>query len=245
MKDTFKRLKFQVSEKLSKFEAFLNQREIYEKSDNKRDVLEKKKVEEKLEVLNKEIKNGINDLEKELKAQRNKKKFYDIEEKEQILELLKKKIKILEKKYNGEDVEDELNNNEQSIQKLEDFLKQSKINENSEQRELYEEEKNKMDEWNERKNDQDKRMEEIRGGLKILKIEAEKAGEAIKETGKKIKQTGSGVDRTTVKVKSQNERVKELVNKIRSSDKICVDLVLILILFGLVCVLYSIIKHKY
>ena len=97
MKDTFKRLKFQVSEKLSKFEAFLNQREIYEKSDNRRDVLEKKKVEEKLEVLNKEIKNGINDLEKELKAQRNKKKFYDIEEKEQILELLKKKIKILEK----------------------------------------------------------------------------------------------------------------------------------------------------
>ena len=87
MKDTFKRLKFQVSEKLSKFEAFLNQREIYEKSDNKRDVLEKKKVEEKLEVLNKEIKNDINDLEKELKAQRNKKKFYDIEEKEQILKL--------------------------------------------------------------------------------------------------------------------------------------------------------------
>ena len=245
MKDTFKRLKFQVSEKLSKFEAFLNQREIYEKSDNKRDVLEKKKVEEKLEVLNKEIKNGINDLEKELKAQRNKKKFYDIEEKEQILELLKKKIKILEKKYNGEDVEDELNNNEQSIQKLEDFLKQTLIKENSEQRELYEEEKNKMDEWDEREKKQDEQMEEIRGGLKRLKNEAEKAGEAIKETGKRIKQTGIKIDGTTVKVKSQNERVKELVNKIRSSDKICVDLVLILILFGLVCVLYSIIKHKY
>ena len=245
MKDTFKRLKFQVSEKLSKFETFLNQREIYEKSDNKRDVLEKKKVEEKLEVLNKEIKNGINDLEKELKAQRNKKKFYDIEEKEQILELLKKKIKILEKKYNGEDVEDELNNNEQSIQKLEDFLKQTLIKENSEQRELYEEEKNKMDEWDEREKKQDEQMEEIRGGLKRLKNEAEKAGEAIKETGKRIKQTGIKIDGTTVKVKSQNERVKELVNKIRSSDKICVDLVLILILFGLVCVLYSIIKHKY
>ena len=245
MKDTFKRLKFQVSEKLSKFETFLNQREIYEKSDNKRDVLEKKKVEGKLEVLNKEIKNGINDLEKELKAQRNKKKFYDIEEKEQILELLKKKIKILEKKYNGEDVEDELNNNKQSIQKLEDFLKQSKINENSEQRELYEEEKNKMDEWDEREKKQDEQMEEIRGGLKRLKNEAEKAGEAIKETRKRIKQTRIKIDGTTVKVKSQNERVKELVNKIRSSDKICVDLVLILILFGLVCVLYSIIKHKY
>ena len=245
MKDTFKRLKFQVSEKLSKFEAFLNQREIYEKSDNKRDVLEKKKVEEKLEVLNKEIKNGINDLEKELKAQSNKKKFYDIKEKEQILELLKKKIKILEKKYNGEDVEDELNNNKQSIQKLEDFLKQTLIKENSEQRELYEEEKNKMDEWDEREKKQDEQMEEIRGGLKRLKNEAEKAGEAIKETGKRIKQTGIKIDGTTVKVKSQNERVKELVNKIRSSDKICVDLVLILILFGLVCVLYSIIKNKY
>ena len=62
---------------------------------------------------------------------------------------------------------------------------------------------------------------------------------------KKIKGTDDKIIKTTVKVQTQNERVKDLLYKIRSSDKICCDIVLVLILIGLICVLYSIIKHKY
>ena len=61
----------------------------------------------------------------------------------------------------------------------------------------------------------------------------------------KIKSTDINITTTTVKVQTQNERVKDLLNKIRTSDKICCDIVLILIVIGLICVLYSVIKHKY
>ena len=53
------------------------------------------------------------------------------------------------------------------------------------------------------------------------------------------------MDKTSKKVKTQNDKLKDLVEQIRSSDKICCDLILILILLGLICVLYSVIKHKF
>ena len=83
-------------------------------------------------------------------------KFYDIEQKEKMINLLKEKINILEKKYKGEDVdESEVKNNESMIQSLDDFLKKSKINENPEQRELFEEERNKIEEYDRRRKEQD------------------------------------------------------------------------------------------
>lgn len=96
-----------------------------------------------------------------------------------------------------------------------------------------------------RKKGQDDKLKDIRKGIQAIKIEAEKAGEGLKEIGKKVKQNEKHIDKTGKKLQTQNERVKDFINKIRSSDKICCDIVLILILIGLVCVLYSIIKHKY
>ena len=96
-----------------------------------------------------------------------------------------------------------------------------------------------------RKKGQDDKLKDIRKGIQAIKIEAEKAGEGLKEIGKKVKQNEKHIDKTGKKLQTQNERVKDFINKIRSSDKICCDIVLILILIGLICVLYSIIKHKY
>ena len=96
-----------------------------------------------------------------------------------------------------------------------------------------------------RKKGQDNKLNDIRKGIQAIKIEAEKAGEGLKEIGKKVKQNEKHIDKTGKKLQTQNERVKDFINKIRSSDKICCDIVLILILIGLICVLYSIIKHKY
>ena len=128
---------------------------------------------------------------------------------------------------------------------MDDFLKRSNFGENSELRELFEEEKNKIDEWKGRVQIQDQKLEEIRKALHELKAEAEKAGDAIDEIGKKVKKTDNKMIKTGQKLQTQNERVKDLLYKIRSSDKICCDIVLVLILIGLICVLYSIIKHKY
>lgn len=240
------RLKFQISEKISKFETLLQQKEKLEDSSNGKDIYEKNKIKQKLEDLNKELIKDMNDLEKELKSQQKKQnKFHDLEQKKQILDLFKEKIQILEKKFNGEEVEDELNENKESIQKLEDFLNQNILIENSEQREMYEEEKNKVGEWKIRVKNQDEKLDEIHKGLKEIKNEVIKAGDAIKATGKNVKILHDQMDKTKVKVKTQNERVKDLITKIRSSNKICCDIILIILLCGLVCVLYSIIKRKY
>ena len=128
---------------------------------------------------------------------------------------------------------------------MDDFLKRSNFGENSELRELFEEEKNKIDEWKGRVQIQDQKLDEIRKALHELKGEAEKAGGAIKEIGIRVEGTGGEIIKTGQKLQTQNERVKDLLYKIRSSDKICCDIVLVLILIGLICVLYSIIKHKY
>lgn len=246
VKDLFIRLKFQISEKISKFEALLQQKEKYDDSSNGKEIIEKKKIETKLDNLIKELKKDIIDLEKELKSQQKKKnKYHDLEQKEQIFNLLKEKIQILEKKLNGEEVENELQENKENIEQLEDFLQKSNFNENSEQRELYEEERNKIGEWDKRKKDQDEKLDEIGRGIKELKIEAIKAGEGLKGVGIKVKGIGGHIDKTGQRIKTQNERVKELITKIRSSDKICCDILLILLLCGLICVLYSIIKHKF
>ena len=239
------KLKYQLSEKLSKFEAFLVLKQNYEKSDQARDIVEKYNVEKKLEDLHKDIQKDIEALEKELKAQGKKDNVYDLDQKKKICQLLKEKAEILEKKYKGEDYEEELNNHEQNIEQLDDFLKKSKIEENSELRDLFQEEKDKIEEWKGRVKKQDEKLEKIRWALIQIKGEAEKAGEAIKNIRKRTKTTDVHMTHTVEKAKTQNERVKELVNKMRSSDKICVDITLILILFGLICVLYSIIKHKY
>jgi len=241
------KLKFQLNEKISKFEALLSQKEKYDENATGKEIIEKKRIEEKLDDIEREFQKDIKNLEQELKAQKKKSnKFYDIEQKEKMINLLKEKINILEKKYKGEDVdESEVKNNESMIQSLDDFLKNSKINENPEQRELFEEEKNKIEEYDRRRREQDEQLDEIHKEIKQIKNEAINAGNAINEIGKKIKINERHIDDTTKKVKTQNERVKEIVNKIRSSDKICCDIVLILILCGLICVLYSIIKRKF
>ena len=241
------KLKFQLNEKISKFEALLSQKEKYDENATGKEIIEKKRIEEKLDDIESEFQKDIKNLEQELKAQKKKSnKFYDIEQKEKMINLLKEKINILEKKYKGEDVdESEVKNNESMIQSLDDFLKNSKINENPEQRELFEEERNKIEEYDRRRREQDEQLDEIHKEIKQIKNEAINAGNAINEIGKKIKINEIHIDDTTKKVKTQNERVKEIVNKIRSSDKICCDIVLILILCGLICVLYSIIKRKF
>ena len=245
IKDKFTRLKYQLSEKLSKFDSFLLLKKNHEEKGEGRDIVEKHIIEKKLKQLDNEIEEDIKDLEKELKAQKKNKKFHDIDQKEKIFKLLNEKINILQKKYKGEEFEEELDNYQQNIVQLDDFLKRSDFNQNSELRELYEEEKNKIDEWKGKVKIQDEKLEEVRKLVKDLKIEAEKAGDAIKGMKGTIKSTDDKITTTTVKVQTQNERVKDLLNKIRTSDKICCDIVLILIVIGLICVLYSVIKHKY
>lgn len=244
VKDSFDKLKFQLNEKLSKFQALLSQKQRYEKSNKGKDIMEKKKIENILEQLDKEIKNDIINLEKEWKAQK-KKNYPDIKEKEKNLNLFKGMIKILEEKYKGKNIDDEESDNKTQMVPIDEFLKNNKIKENSEQREIYVEEENKIGEWNEQKKEQDKQLEEISKALKLIKIEAENTLKIIEETNKKTGKLGNKMTNANTELDKQNNRLKDLINKIRAPDKICVDIILILIVLGLISVLYSIIKNRY
>lgn len=237
----------EINEKISKCESLLEQREILEeRKKGGKELTEKNKLNKQIEEIMKQIESEMKELEKELNSQKNK-NCNDIITKERIYDLINQKIIFLKSKFNGEDVEqEEIEKNNKEIQNLEEFLKKSQDYENSTQdRELYEEENDKINEWDRRKNIQNKKLQQISKGIKQLKHEGEMARIGINEIGKRTKKSGKKIDVTQQKILTQNERVKELLNKLRSSDKICCDILLILILLGLICVLYSIIKHKY
>jgi len=199
----------------------------------------------------KEIDSDLKNIEQELKAQKKKKdKIHDIDTKEEILKKLKEKATIIKSKYKGEEFsEEELIDNKSSLEQLENLLEERKNNSSNEgeddRRDLTEEEKNKIKAWKLEVEEQNKILDEIREGVKIIKDEAIKAGGGIQKIGDNAQELDTKIITTTTKIKAQNERLKELVNEIRSSDKICCDIILILIFLGLVCVLYSIIKHKF
>ena len=247
IKDTFERLKLQLNEKISKCETLLDQKEQLQDAQTGKELVELKKIENKIEDLLQLMEEEINDLEKELKSQKKKpKKYPDIETKDKIFHLLKEKINILKKTFNGDELEeDEIIDNRTALEKFEEKLqKQKNMGDSTQEREIFKEEEDKIKEWDEKKNRQNEGLNILGEGIKNLKHEVKNAGEGINEIGKIEKKTGKNIDKTKGTIQTQNERLKELVNKIRGSDKICCDIILILILLGLICVLYSIIKHK-
>ena len=102
-----------------------------------------------------------------------------------------------------------------------------------------------MEEWKIKKNEQDGQLKEIREIIKNMKGIAITIGDNINSVGIKTEDLGGKIDITNKKIETQNERLKDLIKKIRPCEKFCCDIILILIFLGLLCVLYSLIKHRY
>ena len=245
VKDGFDKLRFKINENLKEVETLLFERDKILSSSNPKDIFNKKKLETKIENSLSDIEKGLKDLDLELKAQKRKKgKYGDFSQKEEMKKLMDEKFNFLRNKYNGMEIDEQkIEDNRTNMEKLDDLLKQKENNENPE-RELYEEEKEKMEEWKKKVEEQDKDLEDVGRAVKQLKNEVHLANENISKTHDKIKKLTKHTDKTTKKMESQNKKLKDLLNKIRSSDKICVDILLFLILLGLVGVLYKIIKAK-
>ena len=158
--------------------------------------------------------------------------------------LLDQKYQLLRSKMDGMQVEEKLiEDNRTSMEQLESILAVKEgSNDVKSDRELNDLEKAKMEEWDREKEEQDKDLDELGGMIKQLGHEVKLASDNIAKVNKTVKKVSKSTDRTTAKVESQNKKLKDLLNKIRSGDKICVDIVLILILLGLIAVLYNLIK---
>jgi len=240
-KDQFEKIKIQIQEKLKNVETFLEQRDKIFNSTVPHEIYEKKQLESKISKLLDEINNNLKDLEIELNVQKKKKgKYGDFEGKEKMINLMSEKFNFLNLKFEGNEVnESQLKENQISIDQLDNILEKEAINSDEP---LPDEAKEKMQEWKKEQEEQDKGLEQIRDGLKILKNEVKLANENISSTNKVVIKVSKHTDKTHERVHSANKKVKDLISKIRSSDKICVDIVLILILVGLICALYNLLN---
>ena len=245
VKDKFDRFKFEISQKMQEIENNLNERDKLMSSENPKDIIKRKKHENNASIALDEIEKKLNDLKIELKAQEKKpNKYKNVENKKEILKLLNQRYKLLKNKLDGvPEVEEEIEDNRTNLEKLDDIL--NKKNNNYQERELYDEEKDKIEEWKKEEEEQNKDLEEIPDGVKTLKKEVKLAGEGIKKVHEKVKKTTKKTEKIQTKIETQNRKLKELLNKIRTTDKICVDIILFIILLGLICVLYSIIKRRF
>jgi chromosome segregation ATPase len=245
VKDKFDRFKFEISQKMQEIENNLNERDKLMSSENPKDIVKRKKHENNASIALDEIEKKLNDLKIELKAQERKpNKYQNVENKKEILKLLNQRYNLLKNKLDGApEVEEEIEDNRTNLEKLDEILNK-KQNQNYQEREMYDEEKEKIEEWKKEQEEQDKDLDEIKDGVKVLKNEVKLAGEGIKQVHNKVIKTTAKTEKIQKKIETQNMKLKKLLNKIRSSDKICVDLVLFIILIGLIMVLYSIIKRK-
>lgn len=247
VKDGFDRLRFKINDNLKEVETLLNQRDTLLTSTVPKEIYERKTIESKLENLLDEIDKKLKDLNIELKALKNKAgKYGDYSNKEQMKTLMEQKYQLFRSKLDGMDIEPEqIQENRSSIEQLEAIIQKQEGREPGQQeRELYEEEKAKMEEWKQEQARQEEDLEDIHDMVKKLGNEVKTASKNIDKTRSSIKKLSKNVDKSKTHVDSQNKKLKDLIGKLRSGDKLCLDLILLLVAFGLIAVLYNILKRK-
>ena len=246
VKDGFDRLRFEINDELKSVETLLQERDKILTSTVPKEIYERRKLEAKLEEKLDQIDGMMKKLNIELKAQKNKTgKYGDFTQKEKMTQLLEEKYKLFRSKLDGMDIDErQIEENKNSIEQLEDIIAKEEGRGPQQERELYEEEKAKMQEWKDEVDRQNRDLEEIGEVVKQIKDEAKLASENIENTGKTVKKLTKRTDQVTKRVNTQNKKLKDLIGKLRSGDKICLDIVLILVGLGLVAVLYNLIKSR-
>lgn len=248
VKDGFDSIRFKINEKLKEAETYIAEREKLMTSNIPKEIMQRKQLENKVEAILDDLDKQLKDLNVELTAQKRKPaKYGNVENKEQMLKLMNERFSLIKNTLDGLEMPTkELKDNRTNIEKLDALLKERQENpEGYVERDLYDEEKQKMEEWDEKVRNQDDQLDEVKNVVKELRVEVKNAGNKIKEIGKKTNKVSQHADKSMAQLQTQNMKLKKLLEKLRSSSKICVDIILFLILIGLVAVLYSIIKNKW
>ena len=246
IKDGFERLRFEINDELKTVETLLMERDKILTSTQPKEIFERKKLEGKLESKLEQIEEMMKNLNIELKAQKNKTgKYGDFTQKEKYVGLIEQKYQLFRSKLDGMEIDEkQIEENKDSMEQLEEILANEEGRTAKEERELYEEENAKMQEWKEELARQDEDLDEISGVVQELKEQSKLAGENIEKTHKQVKKVTKATVQTTKRVNQQNKKLKDLISKLRSGDKLCVDIILILVGLGLVAVLYNIISSQ-
>ena len=246
IKDAFERLRFQINDELKTIETLLQERDKILTSTVPKEIFQRKKLESNLETKLDTVEEMLKNLNIELKAQKNKTgKYGDFTQKENYVGLIEQKYQLFRSKLDGMEIDDkQIEENKDKMEQLEEIIANEEGRTAKEERELYEEEKAKMQEWNDELARQDEDLDEIHDVVKQIKDEAKLAGENIARTHKKVKQVSKNTVQTTKHVNTQNKKLKDLISKLRGGNKICLDIILVLVGLGLIAVLYYLIKSR-
>ena len=246
IKDAFERLRFQINDELKTIETLLQERDKILTSTVPKEIFQRKKLESNLETNLDTVEEMLKNLNIELKAQKNKTgKYGDYTQKENYVSLIEQKYQLFRSKLDGMEIDDkQIEENKDKMEQLEEIIANEEGRTAKEERELYEEEKAKMQEWKDELSRQDGDLEEIGDVVKQIKDEAKLAGENIARTHKKVKQVSKNTVQTTKPVNQENKKLKDLISKLRGGNKICLDIILVLVGLGLIAVLYYLIKSR-
>ena len=246
VKDGFERMRFEINDQLKQVETLFNQRDRILTATVPKEIFERKTLEKNLEDSLDKIEQNLKKLNIELKAQKNKTgKYGDFTQKEKMTQLLEDKYKLFRSKLDGMDIDEkQIEENKSSIEQLEDLIAREEGRGPQQERELYEEEKAKMKEWKDEVERQNQDLDEIGEVVRQIKDEAKLTAENIERTNKTVKKLSKRTDQVTKRVNTQNKKLKDLIGKLRSGDKLCMDIILILIALGLIAVLYNLIKKR-
>lgn len=245
IKDEFEVQKYQINQKLAEVETFLNKKDEL-KPNNPRDVMEKTQLNIKIEDGLREVEQSLDLINRVLRAQKkNSKKYGDVSHKEQAKNLIEERYTLLKNKQEGIAVDEKkIADNKNTMERLEALLVERNQN-NYQDREMNEHEVAALDRWNKEVADQDIQLQELQKGVKELKGHTKNITGNIDAMGRQIKKTTDNAKKTENKLETTNAKLKNLLGKIRSGDRICVDIILILICLGLIAILYNIIKSKF
>ena len=136
------------------------------------------------------------------------------------------------------------NKNKNTATQLEDLIGRSNVNA-APSRAIYAEEQNKIDEWGQKIKIQDDVVNDIRKDINQLGREAKIIGEKEDELGVKAKQTSKMADKTELKLTETRNKLHDLLEKYKSADRFCIDIILVCICLGLIAVLYNVVKTKF
>ena len=220
-------------------EKLFEEKDKYEEITDAKDILKRLRLSQQIEILLNEIESSIKNLEKKYKKDNQVNEINLIKERHKFLKEEKfEKIHIKNNLLNSY-----LINSENKEPGSKDNLRSN--NNSDEDRSLYDIEKEFIDEFKLGTIQIDKKVDELGRLVPKLKIAAEEIGKIIKGNNIQITKITPKAVKIIDEVKSKTEMVNDYIKEIRKPFNFCCDIILIIILLGLICVLISIIKHKF
>ena len=241
----FTHIKLDINNYFKEVETLFSSYDKIAKSIIPKEIYERKQIEKKLESLFEEIDIKMKQLKQELKICKKKEgKYGDFTQKEKIVKLMDQKYQFLKNKFDGGIVDEIIiEENKSNLDQLEEILKKEE-NDSINKREITSEEKAKIKEWNEEIIKQNEQLDDIHYFVEGIKNEVNLANENINNIMLNTHNLYKKTEKVTKNVKSKNKKLKDIIGKLRTGDKLCVDIILVLIALGLIAVLYNLIKMR-